>query len=76
MESQSDLCIVYQGSATETQQVQNMLEAKGIDSFLQNANMGSLFPNYGGFGSRESVKLLVKNEDVNRANDIIKIYLD
>jgi hypothetical protein len=37
---ESNFSIVFQGTATEAQQVQNILYANGIDNFLQNANMG------------------------------------
>ena len=74
MTTESGFSIVFQGTATEAQNLHNILEAEGIENFLQNENMGKLFPLYGGYGSVKPVKLLVKNEDTNRVADIINNY--
>lgn len=74
MKIESDFSMVFQGSLTEIQQVQNILQANDIDSFLQNANIGQLFPHYGGHGGVKPVKLLVRKEDINKAQEIIQSY--
>ena len=74
MTTENGFSIVFQGTATEAQNLHNILEAEGIENFLQNENMGNLFPLYGGHGSVKPVKLLVKNEDTNRVADIINNY--
>lgn len=75
MTIESDFIIIFQGTATETQQIQNILEANDIDSFIQNVNIGQLFPHYGGPGGVKPVKLLVRNEDTEQAKRIIEIYI-
>ncbi len=74
MKIESDFSMVFQGTLTDAQQVQNILEANDIDSFLQNANIGQLFPRYGGHGGVKPVKLLVRNEDTNKAQEVIQSY--
>lgn len=74
MTTDSDFTSVFQGTITEVLQLKAILDNKGIDNFVQNENMGQLFPLYGGHGGVKPVKLLVRNADVNRTKNIIKNY--
>ena len=76
MTTENGFSIVFQGTATEAQNLHNILEAEGIENFLQNENMRNLFPHYGGFGSGKSVKLLVSNKDIAKVQEIIRIYFN
>ena len=66
MKIESNFSRVFQGTFIDVQHFQNILEANDIDVFLQNANTGQLFPHYGGHGGVKPLKLLVRNEDINK----------
>ena len=64
---------VFSGKIWETEMVKNLLENAGIQTFLQDEIIGSLYPivNPGSFGS---VKVMVSNLDLEAAKEIVQEY--
>jgi hypothetical protein len=74
LNSASEFTVVFEGSISEADHVKNILESNGMDCFLKNETLGQLFPLYGGHGAVKPVKVMVRNEEADRAKEVIATY--
>lgn len=65
---------IFSGSYNETMNLKNLLEINHIEAFIQNENMGIIEPWVITSGGFNPFKIIVKAEDVEKAQKIIEDY--
>ncbi len=72
MNEAEKLIIVFSGSVSQADLVQHILEVHGIDSFLRDEIVGTIYPMYVAPGSIGAVKVEVAESDADKALSLIK----
>ena len=74
MKKDFDLVQVFAGTTVQAQMVQSILKSEGIEAFLKDEYMGTMFPFHTAPGAAGSVKVVVSNVDYERAKLIVDDY--
>lgn len=69
-----DPVVVYRGTAWQVEQLQGLLEASGIESYLRDEVMGRIDAPALAAGAMGAVKLVVRREDAPRAHEILRDF--
>jgi len=69
-----DLVQVFAGTTIQAEMVKSLLLDAGIEAFLKDEHMGNLFPFHTAGGAAGSVKVVVPNQDVGKAQKIVEEY--
>ncbi len=69
-----DLVQIFAGTTVQAQMVQSILKSEGIEAFLKDEYMGTLFPFHTAPGAAGSVKVVVPNQDYEAAKKIVDNY--
>ena len=69
----TDWVVVYSGNIVEADLLKCLLESEGIESVLQNENIGMIAPYLSPAGA--GVKLAVERIDLERARPIVEDYV-
>ena len=74
MTALDDPIIVFTGTAWQAEQLQGLLQERGIESFLRDEVMGRIDAPALRAGASGAVKLVVRREDVPQAEEILREY--
>lgn len=71
-----DLVQVFAGTSVEAEMVKSILLDSGIEVFIKDEHMGTMFPFHTAPGAAGSVKLVVPNKSYEMAMELVKQYYD
>lgn len=71
-----DLIQVFAGTSVETEMVKTILLDSGIEAYIKDEHMGTMFPFHTAPGAAGSVKLVVSSDKYDEAMKIVKAYYD
>lgn len=74
--NESKLIIAFTGNPVDAEMVCNMLIAEGLQATMNNQILGSLVPWQVSAGGFEPVDVVVFEEDVEKAQDLIKAFVN
>lgn len=69
-----DIQQIFAGTSLQAQMVKSLLEDSGIESFIKDEHMGTMFPFHTAPGAAGSVKVVVSKHDYARAIEIVDQY--
>jgi hypothetical protein len=72
--NESSLTEIYSGDIVEAGMIKSMLESEGIHTFLKDEIMGTLTPWWVTPGGAGSVRVIVPQEDAERARLVVEEY--
>ncbi|HUT85246.1 MAG TPA: DUF2007 domain-containing protein [Elusimicrobiales bacterium] len=72
MSDENYLVVVFSGSSAQAGLIKGALEAKNITAFLKDEFLGAIAPVYTGAGLYQAVKVMVRQQDVEKAKEILK----
>ncbi len=72
--SETNLVEIYAGNILEAGFIQSMLESAGINAFLKDEIMGTLIPWWAAPGGAGAVKVIISNDDLEKAKLIVAEY--
>jgi len=70
----NDLIEVFAGSFIEAETIRSLLETSEIEAFLKDEFIGTIAPWHVSAGGAGSVKVVISNDDYDRAKLIIEEY--
>lgn len=76
MANQDKLVVVFAGNPVDANMAKNALEAARIDSMIKDELMGTIAPFQTSAGGVGATKVLVREEDAERAKEILRMNLD
>lgn len=66
-----DLVVAYAGTQADASFVKSLLEEDGIEAFLEDEIMGSIYP----IATIGGVKVIIRKEDLDKAQSIIREFI-
>ena len=76
MPNESELAIVFAGNTIDADFVRTLLESEGIEVFLHNEAKGVLVPWYVEAAGVGATKVVVRTEDLERAEPIVREFTE
>jgi len=76
MSDDNQLVVIYSGNPLNTGLLKSMLEDNEITVYMKDEVMGTFFPWYGSPGGAGAIKILVEENDLERAESIVQDFLD
>ncbi|MBI3110486.1 MAG: DUF2007 domain-containing protein [Ignavibacteriales bacterium] len=76
MAHQDKLVVVFAGNPVDANMAKNALQAAGIESMIKDELMGTIAPFQTSPGGAGAAKVLVREEDADRAKEILRMNLD
>jgi hypothetical protein len=70
------LVIVYSGNIVQAEFVKSLLEGAGIRCFLKDEFIGTIAPWYAAPGGVGAVKVVVREDDLDKAEAIVQDFLN
>ena len=68
----NDLVVAYAGNIVDVEFAKTLLDAEGIQCYVQNQNMGTIMPWVAAPAGLGSVQLVIRAEDAERVRPIIE----
>lgn len=72
---ESDLVQIFAGTTLQAEMVKSLLQDSGIEAFLKDEHMGTMFPFHTAPGAAGSVKVVVSNRQYEKAKTVVDDYL-
>ena len=69
------LVIIYAGNIIHADLLKCLLEGQGIEVFLQDETVGTLAPWYTAAGGAGAVKVLIRNDMIDRARPLVEDFM-
>lgn len=73
--SEERLSFIYSGSIVQADLLKCLVEGQGIETFLHDETVGTLFPWYRSTGGAGAVKVLVANSNIDKARPFVDDFL-